>query len=185
MFDGFFYPWCFAFKGWKMMLKRNWLGRVGGAPAICPARSRKLLLWEAAVRHLWVLRGPTYKHKNLSESLWEHRGRRQLWEITQWWLASPKIGICRPFFPMLSWHSSSLEVVILQSFRFYSVFWFSSYCASLFLSNFNVLPSECAESKPSALNDFTDPVILHTSTDTYLLGLLLSMLILLPPHICK
>jgi len=88
---------------------------------------------------------------------------------------------------MLSRHSSSLEVVILKSFVFYSVFLFSSYCTishfSLFLSN--VLPSECAESKPSALNDFADPVMLHTSTDTYLLGLLLSMLILLPPHICK
>lgn len=24
--------------------------------------------------------------------------RRQLWEITQWWSAPPKIGLCRPFF---------------------------------------------------------------------------------------
>lgn len=55
----------------------------------------------------------------------------------------------------------------------------------LFLPSFDVLPSEYAESKPSALNDSTDPAVLHASTDTYLLGLLLSMLISLPPHICK
>lgn len=55
----------------------------------------------------------------------------------------------------------------------------------LILSDFNVLLFKCAEPKPSPLNDFPDPAVLHTNTDTYLLGLLLSMLIWLPSHICK
>lgn len=89
---------------------------------------------------------------------------------------------------MLSWHSSSLEVVILKSLVFDSVFLFFSNCPiSLWfpLTSMLYFLNVLNLTKPRTLNDFTAPAVLHTDTDRYLLGLLLSMLILFPSHICK
>lgn len=89
---------------------------------------QKLLLEVAVPQHPWLLWGPACGIKGWVKSCGSS-ARRQLWEIEQWWSAPPKIGLCRPFFfPLLSWYSSSLEVVILKISGVYSVFLFSSYC---------------------------------------------------------
>lgn len=53
--------------------------------------------------------------------------------------------------------SSNLEKLwgFIQHFCFLPT---AAFLTSLLLSSFNVLPCECAESKPRALNDSTDPV---------------------------
>lgn len=190
MFGGFFHLWCFAFEGWKMMFKRNQLGNRGRSSShlSCPEQTAAAVGGSGPTPTPLGARGPSVWQKSRSESWQEHPGGRQLREITPRWLASPKIGICRPCFPMLSWHSSSLEVVISKSFGFYSAFLFSSYCA---VSHFSVslrlrcftfwmrrIQARCFEWFPWPRN----AAYQHRYIS---LGLLLSMLILLPPRICK
>lgn len=58
---------------------------------------QKLLPREAVPWHPWFLWGPACSIERWVKSCGS-TARRQLWEITQWWSAPPKIGLCRPFF---------------------------------------------------------------------------------------
>lgn len=72
--------------------------------------------------------GPCMWHKRMSEILWELCKEAALGDSTVVISTTKNRALQAFFFPMLSWHSSSLEVVILKSFGVYSVFLFPPYC---------------------------------------------------------